>query len=205
MKSETTDLDQFHGDYEDEHPDLSTPEKRMEAFLSYRGMTVRYVIAMSHVFQAMEKHGDDVSKISPQERGFMRKIINNQLHPQVYIKFDGRLRQKLSQLSMDEQRQYVGGKRVQLVVLKNDSIETLEYEPHNLEPNQILQVFANGYVRGCPEQRAWLEEQLAKARLAEVQPAVESYILDRKRHVLIVGKVEFTQRDLLNFAEKLAN
>lgn len=108
---------------------------------------------------------------------------------------------KLGRCSFTEQSKYVE-EPIEVLLSGGDM---LKVNIHNLQPDQVKQVFAPDHIRTRPEQRAYIESlkttkaiETSRKEAAEVSPPYEI-----KRGKLIVGGVIFTKSDLVRILVQL--
>ncbi len=108
---------------------------------------------------------------------------------------------KLGKCSFAEQSKYV--EEPLDVLLPNNDV--LKVSIHNLQPDQVKQVFASDHIRNRSEQRAYIESlKTTKAiETSQKESADISLPYQIKRGKLIVGNVTFTKSDLVRILVQL--
>ncbi len=178
-----------------------TPKERKAALSECLAATAENMMKCAHIVGAMESAGDDVSSYPESFLAFMRRIRSGGMLPEAYINYEGRLRKCISQLPMPDQRDLVGGKKVPLVVVENGKVDVMKYDPRDLQPIQIKQVFDADHIRSEGEQRAWIEAQKTKEAPAH-KPELD-VIVKRSKGCIVVRGVELTVNDLAKYVAEL--
>lgn len=172
-----------------------TKAERVEHYRQSFAGIVNSIIECAVCYVAMQKAGDDVSFVPAGLGAYYKKIVCGQMLPGV-LNLDGTLRQKVATLPVQDQNDVLNGKRLPLVVVENGSTTIRNVDPKTLQPDQVKQLFANGYIRSEEEQRSYIESKSAKP----VQ--VESLVAFRAGCVVING-VKFTKTQLKSILEQV--
>lgn len=183
-----------------------TAEERLACLRSLVGISVEAVRQAAIVLSVMEERGDDIGQVPTNLRNMLRRIRADQLLPEVVTNFTGRLRQRLQNLPIAEQRRIVGGGKI--AILPAPDAAAVELDPQHLDPQQVMQVFGDGYIRSTTEQRVWLlSRALAVAEAAEPErrlgrPALDAEVDVKRGGVVIHGKF-VSRRQLVQLLAQL--
>jgi hypothetical protein len=178
-----------------------TPAERLAELRGHVGHSLDAMSRAATVFAAMEAAGDDLSQVPQHLIRMLRQINARTLLPEVVVRLSGRLRQKVALMPLAEQRRLSEpGARVLLLAASG---ETIEIEAQRLTPEQVSQVFGDGYIRTPEEQRALLKPD-APARIPKRRgrPPLELEIDKERGTARINGKL-LTKRQLLDIVEQL--
>lgn len=167
-----------------------TSAARFAHLKSLIGISVEAVSQAAIVLAVMQEQGDDITHLPLHLRQMLRRVYDQQILPEVVTSLGGRLRQRVQLLPLAEQRRIVDGGLVTL--LPNPEAEPVEINPQHLTPGQIMQVFAEGYLRPVQEQKVFLLSQhipkpKALTRLLDIRT-------DKIRNGLVIEGV-FIPRD----------
>jgi len=137
----------------DERPlELASPEDRLHALRQTIGDSLAAIRRAAQILGIMEKAGDDLSTVPMHMLRMLRRINAEQLLPDVAVKLSGMLRQKVALLPLPEQHRMLDPETTLDVLLPDGEIGRIA--PQRLTPQQVKQVFGDGFIRTPVEQRA---------------------------------------------------
>ena len=165
--------------------DLDTPSKRLTALREALDGSIRLVQRAAHVLHAMIEAGDDVSSLPTPLRNWLSRIYARQVLAEVFTELSGTLRVCVARLPLAEQQRIVDGTTLPLLVSDGDRTDELNIDPRKMMPEQVKQVFANGYIRDLAQQRAYLASQSTSQRRVKLQ--VQGVTIDKKRKGVCFG------------------
>lgn len=133
---------------------LDTQSSRLAALRQAIGDSMENIRRAAEILSAMEQAGDDLSDIPAHLLRMLRRINTQQLLPEVMVRLSGTLRQKVASLPLPEQRRMIEPDCLLEVLLPDGHVAMLA--PQRFTPDQVRQVFGDGFIRTPMEQRASL-------------------------------------------------
>jgi hypothetical protein len=181
-----------------------TAAERAMALKAALWQTVEQVLTVAAVVEAMAQSNDDLSELPSWWVAWMRKIAAQDMLPEVFLEFNGTLREKVAALPVQQQKILAEGGTVELVVLKNGEVEIIHADPRKLELPQIRQIFGRSYIRDAAEQRSWLESKtFPKAQMPVSTEKDATACVVKKNYVLVLQNTRLTRKDLLMFLSQM--
>jgi hypothetical protein len=189
-----------------------TPEERRTALREAFTHTAESILKAARIIAAMTQACDDLSEIPTGILAFMNRINSGQMLPQVYVEYDGLLRTRIAALPVTDQERLISGDRVKVVRLlpeepgKAARTDIRESDPRDLEPTQVKQVFAKGYIRSEQQQVSYLEsiDVLTKRNKDTGTPSIT---LDKRHKRLIISGTEvvLSANELATYLQQLTS
>ena len=177
-----------------------TAEERRGVLRSCLALSAKSIVRAALIYAVMVEQGDDVTFFSPVLRGVLRRIAAQKMLPEIYIRYGGTLRQRIAALPLLEQKRFVEGGTVPLVVRRGDRTEILKVKPDNLTLLQVKQVFAADHIRDEAEQAAWIEDLDLRSRVEKKFAEIE--VLPRKGGIRVAG-VFLSRKELFHLLSEL--
>lgn len=140
--------------------------------------------------------------VTQKQMVIFRRIAGGHVAPSLYLSpFSAKVLEKVAQLDPKEQQELIDGKKIPVMLPGGD---TLEVSAYKLNPKQVEQVFADGFIRDEAAQIAWMAEhgQTTHAPPVEID---QPFMVDRKRKkAVFYRECMLSQSQLLDLASQLA-
>jgi hypothetical protein len=180
-----------------------TPGERINLLREHLGASVESMRAAAEIFAVMESNGDDISAIPRHLVRILRRISAQTLLPEVAVRLEGRVRQKVELLPLAEQKR-LSEPGATISLLPAPDAAPVEVEVQRLDPQQTRQVFGAGLIRTPEEQRLWLMRQTPGPAPAPAggdagtggHPEMAGVVIDAQRKIAIIEGRIFSRHDL---------
>ena len=179
---------------------LDTPAARLAALQAAIGDSVVAIQSAAHILRRMEDAGDDLGGIPAHLLGILRRINSNLMLPEVAVQLSGTLRAKVALLPISTQREVMRPDYTVDVALLNG--DTVAIRPTRLTPEQVRQVFGDGYIRQRAEQMAAMSKPRDRKQRGR-PPGSKTVEVDAAKQVVTYHGHTITKQQLLRWLSEL--
>jgi hypothetical protein len=182
-----------------------TQDERINLLREHLGTSVESMRAAAEIFAVMESSGDDISAIPRHLARILRRISAQTLLPEVAVRLEGCVRQKVELLPLAEQKR-LSEPGATISLLPAPDAAPVEVEVQRLDPQQTRQIFGTGIIRTPDEQRLWLMSHVSNPAQPPAVSGLKkkaNVIIDAQRKVAIISGHVFSRGDIQGILDAL--